>query len=285
MTAVDFALAGLGRPTAGRAALWVAAAGLAVAAHGGLVVMALRQPPGPLPESAAPPAITVDLAPMPEAARAAEERIAPDTFDAPDVFVRAPERMPAPEPPLPTVEPTPQEVAFPEPPPDLRAPPVAETLAAVQPGAEVPEPVAPRPRARPENLRAERPVEREAAPSQAAARAQARTEQAEAAAAPRASAGSSGVSPAKWQAQLMAHLERLKRYPPGARRRREEGVVQVRFVVDDGGNVRSAQIVRSSGYAELDEAVVALVRRASPVPAPPPGAPREIVAPVQFNVR
>jgi protein TonB len=49
--------------------------------------------------------------------------------------------------------------------------------------------------------------------------------------------------------------------------------------------VRSAQLVRSSGHDELDQAVLALVQRASPVPAPPPGAPREIVAPVRFDVR
>ena len=48
--------------------------------------------------------------------------------------------------------------------------------------------------------------------------------------------------------------------------------------------MRSAQLKRSSGHADLDEAVLTLVRRASPVP-PPPGAPRDIVAPVQFNVR
>jgi protein TonB len=266
------AFAGPDRPAVGRAALWLAAAGLAAATHGGLALMALRAPP-PLPEEAAPPAITIDLAPMPQAAEAAEERIAPDTMDAP-------ERMPTPKPTLPAVEPLPrQEVAALEPPPDLGAPPVADMV----PEVELPAPEAvPRPRARPENLRV---VEPEAAPSQAAARAQVRAEGAEAAAAARPSAGSRGVSPAKWRAQLMAHLERLKRYPPGARRRREEGVVQVRFVVDDGGNVRSARIVRSSGSAELDEAVVALLRRASPLPAPPPGAPREVVAPVGFELR
>jgi protein TonB len=186
----------------------------------------------------------------------------------------------------------PQETAALVPPPDLPAPPpVAEALPEVQPEVELPtpEPHEPRPMSRPETLRvveAPEPVVVERSlPSRAAVRAQVRTEQVEAVAAPRPAAGTRGVSPAKWQAQLMAHLERLKRYPPGARRRREEGVAQVRFTIDDRGNVRSAQLVRSSGHDELDQAVLALVQRASPVPAPPPGAPREIVAPVRFDVR
>jgi protein TonB len=83
----------------------------------------------------------------------------------------------------------------------------------------------------------------------------------------------------------MAHLERLKRYPAGARARREEGTAYVRFSIDANGNVRSAQLARSSGHAELDAAVLALVRRASPVPAPPPGAPQDITAPVRFTIR
>jgi protein TonB len=83
----------------------------------------------------------------------------------------------------------------------------------------------------------------------------------------------------------MAHLERRKRYPAAARKRREEGTVLVRFAIDGGGNVLSAGLVRSSGHAELDKAVLALVRRASPVPPPPTGAPRQITAPVRFTIR
>ena len=83
----------------------------------------------------------------------------------------------------------------------------------------------------------------------------------------------------------MAHLERRKRYPSGSRSRREEGVVHVSFAIDAAGNVLSAQISRSSGHPALDAEVLALVRRASPVPAPPPDVPRQITAPVQFRIR
>jgi len=294
VTVADASFAGPDRPVARQAVLWVAAAAVAVMAHGGVVLVALRQPPPTPAEDSAPPAITIDLAPMPVAPQATEERIAPDTTDAPAVDASAPDRMPVPAPPPPTVVPTiaPQQVAERAPLPDPLAPQKVDTLPQTQPEVTLPQPEATetRPLSRPENLRVVEvpdPVKtaEPAPPSPAAAWAQVRTDQAEAVAAPRSSAGTRGMSPAKWQAKLMAHLERYKLYPPAARQRREEGVVKVRFVIDDGGNVRSAQLVRSSGHADLDEAVLTLVRRASPVPAPPPGAPRDIVAPVQFNVR
>ena len=93
------------------------------------------------------------------------------------------------------------------------------------------------------------------------------------------------MSPAKWPSRLMAHLERRKRYPSGARSRREQGTAYVRFRIDDAGNVLSVSLARSSGSPELDSEVVEMVRRASPVPAPPPGINKTITAPVRFTVR
>ena len=95
----------------------------------------------------------------------------------------------------------------------------------------------------------------------------------------------SSVSPARWQSRLMAHLERRKRYPAGAKSRREEGVVYVRFRIDETGKVLSASLARSSGFPELDSEVLSLVQRASPVPAPPPDVNRTITAPVKFSRR
>lgn len=83
----------------------------------------------------------------------------------------------------------------------------------------------------------------------------------------------------------MSHLERRKRYPPGARSRGETGIAYVRFRIDDAGNVLSASLARSSWFSELDTEVVELVRRASPVPAPPSSVNETITAPVQFSIR
>jgi protein TonB len=94
---------------------------------------------------------------------------------------------------------------------------------------------------------------------------------------------SSSMTPAKWQSRLMAHLERRKRYPAGARSRGETGIVTVRFTLDDGGNVLAVALAGSSGFPELDQEVLSLLRRASPVPPPPPGAKKTITAPVRFR--
>jgi protein TonB len=74
-----------------------------------------------------------------------------------------------------------------------------------------------------------------------------------------------------WQRQVLALLERNKRYPPGAQSRRQQGVVQLSFSLDRQGRVVESRVVRSSGVAALDEEAVALVRRAQPFPAWPAG--------------
>ena len=93
------------------------------------------------------------------------------------------------------------------------------------------------------------------------------------------------ATPARWQARVASHLERRKRYPSAARKQGQQGTAQVRFTIDGSGNVQSVSLVRSSGVPLLDEEVVALVRRASPVPAPPPGVNRTIVVPIRFSMR
>jgi protein TonB len=56
-------------------------------------------------------------------------------------------------------------------------------------------------------------------------------------------------------------------YPLSARRRGEEGRVEVQVQVDARGNVTTAQVVRSSGYTSLDEAALRSVKRAHFSPA------------------
>ncbi|MBP7000373.1 energy transducer TonB [Amaricoccus sp.] len=286
-----------GESLARPALLWASAAVLAVAAHAGAAAWALRHRPEPVAESA-PPAMMIELAPEILSPPAEIEEIAPDMVEAPENLTTGVELTEAtPIEPPPPLDPPP---LLEEPPPDVPPPPTPEPPLPQPPQVETPpqpaEVVEP-PTARPPDLRLEQPpdppkevVEKKPppAPSKAAVKAKAIAPPAETAAAPSPtpSAGGSGaVSPAKWQARLMAHLERRKRYPSGARKRGEEGVAHVHFSIDDSGNVRSVRLSRSSGFPELDAEVVALVRRASPVPAPPPGAPRDITAPVQFNIR
>lgn len=107
-------------------------------------------------------------------------------------------------------------------------------------------------------------------------------------AARQSSSGATDPAQANWQAQVLAHLERFKRYPRAAQRRRSEGVSLVEYAVDRTGSVQWARLVRSSGNKALDGEAVAAVQRASPLPAPPDdvqGDPVNITTPVEFLFR
>jgi periplasmic protein TonB len=71
----------------------------------------------------------------------------------------------------------------------------------------------------------------------------------------------------RWQRQLVAHLDRHKRYPMGKGRRDIE--VDIRFTIDPVGHVVSAIVTRSSGDVAFDEAALGMMKRSDPVPAPP----------------
>jgi protein TonB len=89
-----------------------------------------------------------------------------------------------------------------------------------------------------------------------------------------------------WKTQLVAKLERSKRYPSEARG--DQGIAQLAFSVDRQGGVHNARIVRSSGSSVLDHETLALVQRAQPLPPPPPevsGAQIPIVVPIRYNAR
>ena len=305
------AFTGVPAPGVGRG--WWTVAGLAsLSAHGMLAFWLLRAPPV-VPADASPPmAIMIEMAAEPEAVATEELQISEDIEDAdesaPAEAVEAPEEEPVDEveevrevaeqaiaEAEPSVEPvaelqpveTSEEDARPPMPDDLTTDELPErpsevTLPPRRSAVEVP-------RAEQRERQAERAVPQRQQPrtqSRQRNRAQAPVRQTQRNAAQRSASGvARNVSPARWRARLIAHLERRKRYPSEARRQRRQGTAHVRFRIDRAGNVLSVRLVRSSGHAVLDREVVAMVRRASPVPAPPPGANRTITAPVRFRLR
>ena len=277
-----------GDPSGSRVLLWIAGLSIAVAAHAGAAALVMRAPHAAPPAPAPAPVVMLELAPEPAAPPAPQTYVA-DSLSQPEEMVEmeTPPHLDVP-PPLET-------------PPRVDAP-VADTLPEIAPLPELPpsEVAVPRPLRRPEVQRVEkvpekkeekREVKREEKVAeqkrpQSQASSVAAAKAADTARAPETvSARGATVSPARWQAQLMAHLERRKRYPAASRSRREEGTAQVHFSIDARGNVLSTKLVRSSGHPALDEAAVALVQRASPVPAPPAAAPRSITAPIRFDIR
>jgi len=102
---------------------------------------------------------------------------------------------------------------------------------------------------------------------------------------PGASSRNSDAVP-NWKSQLVARLERYKRYPSEAQSRGEHGVAQLAFSVDRSGGVHNARIVRSSGSSTLDRETLTLPGRAQPLPPPPPeitGSQIPIVVAIRYN--
>nr|WP_316629375.1 TonB family protein [uncultured Brevundimonas sp.] len=98
-------------------------------------------------------------------------------------------------------------------------------------------------------------------------------------------APSASTSPQDWKTRVLAHLDSKKRYPPAARRLRQEGVVLIRFTMDRSGRVLTSRIERGSGRPLLDREALAMLQRAQPLPPPPddvPGSQLDVVAPIEF---
>lgn len=91
-----------------------------------------------------------------------------------------------------------------------------------------------------------------------------------------------------WETNLVKHLEAYKRYPSEAQSRGEEGVVELEFSVDRNGHVLSHHIIHSSGHADLDAEVMAMIERAQPLPPFPASmtqAQRDFTVPIRFSLR
>jgi protein TonB len=114
------------------------------------------------------------------------------------------------------------------------------------------------------------------------------TEQPAAVAPSPGSAAAAARAQATWEKALVSHLNRFKRYPNAARARSSQGDVAVQFTIDRTGALVASRVVRSSGSPALDEEALAVLQRATPLPAPPshlPGATFDLTLPIQFRIR
>ena len=248
---------------------WVISAAIVVLAHGALAGAVAWRQKNDSREPAG--AIVIEFAPMPVAPANEQTEIPPGpeqimsdlSPDRPSEIVKEkvedlpeqkvaeqqqPEVQPAPNPELSVQPPTPKEVQ-PEPPREEPHPPAPTTSA---------------PQAA--------PVQTGAIP---AAPAQGRTVQ-------------NSTAIPTWTSEIVALLERNKRYPPTAHARGEHGIAQVLFTLDRSGRVVDSRITRSSGAALLDAEALALLQRAQPFPPPPaemPGPRVNLTVPIRFNLK
>jgi protein TonB len=254
---------------------WAAAALLIAALHVSGAALALLRPPEDAPQAPPQGAILVDFAPV----AAAPERQTSDAPPGPE----AEESMAFATP----VETAPVEAAKVEM-PELDESPLAPDPDVVLPRRELTELDEEKELAETAASEAEIVPPSEASPETTAA------PKIEGVVAREAAAPDLGMSEAdkkaqlSWQGSLRSHLEGHKRYPGEARRRGEQGVVQLRFTIDRGGYVIDARIVKSSGSGALDAEALATIKRASPLPAPPrqfDDATYDFTIPIQFTVR
>jgi len=104
----------------------------------------------------------------------------------------------------------------------------------------------------------------------------------------RGSSASAAQIQASWQKALIDQLNRHKRYPDAARSSRAQGVVVVAFRLDRSGQLMASRVTKTSGSRALDEEALAVLKRASPLPAPPaqiPGPMLDLVLPIQFRIK
>jgi protein TonB len=234
------------------AARWSACFALAVAFHavGAAALFGRWSEDSDLVANA--PVIMVDLAPV-----AISPNVTPNELP-PGPLQQEAEPEPEPEKPI-------EKIALP---PD----PQPEPVVAVPPPKPVEKPKEKKPKQKHASLAsapstADRQADRAAAPM------------------PGASSRNSDAVP-NWKSQLVAALERQKRYPSEARG--DQGTAQLAFNVDRQGNVHNARITRSSGSSVLDQEALALVQRAQPLPPPPPevaGVQIPIIVPIRYNAR
>ncbi len=281
----------------GELALWSSAAMVVLTAHIAAAAVLLRQEPESLAEQGPPAAIMIELAAEPEAVNTEEDQVATEEVDSEEVASRQlePVEEPPPEPlPEPVEPPPPEEVAepikpepvepepepepeitetIPEPPPEPveEIDPIEEQMIAALENVEVPLPVSrPPPPPEPKKLPPKR-VQKQPQASKAAQQAKLQAKPSERTAASQTTAGPSrpSVSPAKWKSRVRAKILRNTRRCPG----NDTGTAAVRFSFDSNGNITNVSLLQSSGNSANDNYIIAAVRRASPIPAPPADAP------------
>jgi protein TonB len=87
--------------------------------------------------------------------------------------------------------------------------------------------------------------------------------------APKLTAGQIEDIKTRFLREVIAKIQKVKRYPESARRNNWEGTAKVEFVLSGDGKVNSVILITSSKYTVLDEEAVEMVKRAAPFPQIP----------------
>jgi protein TonB len=257
---------------------WTAAAMLVTAAHGAAVWTVFYWRSAEAMPNEPPPAVMIDLAPVAVAPDVPDQEVAPGPQMTEAAAEPQPEHIEKPiEKPEPQPEPAPVLEKVPELPKNDNADAVLTPPPAVPQVQEKP------PEKRVVEQRKPINQKRLRAP-RTSAPAASHSKHAEVAAAPALGfASAPSASPSSWKAELMARLNRYKRYPDTA----GTGTVMIAFSINRSGSVIASRLVRSSGDRTLDQEAIELPRRASPLPPPPAnlggGGTISLSVPIHFS--
>lgn len=101
--------------------------------------------------------------------------------------------------------------------------------------------------------------------------------------------GVSNIDKVVWESLVLAHLNKYKKYPKKAVLKRQEGVIVVKITLNKNGNVLKVELSKPSKFKVLNDEVLALVKRANPIPKPDlglfSGESLTIRIPIKFNIR
>lgn len=210
------------------------------------------------------PAVAMVASPDPEMATAAPRVTPPDAMDV--SLLPQPEEKP-----VETSEPKPAE------PTPTEAKPVEEKKPEPKPVQAAPKPV--------KNAEKAKERRRIDAPTREKAMREAKAPQSDPTVAGSGRGAGHSSRDSNYQGLVSAHLRRHKQYPADARARGDRGRAAVTFSLNGNGGVTSVRLARASGVASIDQEVQAMVRRASPFPAPPDGRPVSFTVPVSFDLQ
>jgi protein TonB len=268
-------------------ARWSGSAAIIVALHAALIALGVAWYARSPPPGVALPTIMVDLAPAspPPSAPSVQPL---DLPPGPEMREADPP-PPPPEPPkqeavqeqlAPTL---PQENPVVEAPPEQKVePPPKPEPAKIVPDLPKPVPVKPKP----VRTEVKKPTDAPPAPRTSAAPKAERQASLTSSSAP--AGATSAAALASYNQLVAAHLQRFKQYPSGARAAGEQGTSRLSFTLGRSGQVLGSRLAGSSGHPALDGETLAMVRRAQPFPAMPPGLKQTSMSfsiPVQFSIR
>ncbi|MEL6316192.1 MAG: TonB family protein [Pseudomonadota bacterium] len=264
-------------------------------AHG--LQVGLGPPPGAYGQAAEIPPETASTVAPPEAAAAVAapieaapvEAVEPVAIERAETVAAAAPTQPAARPPkAPVATPEPPKRSAETPPRKTAAKPPKETAATAPKKTVAKERTKKPPAKRPPKQIRERPSDALAAPSAPGVSGANASGRALAGSAQSAAGGGAPGARRDFMATLAAWLQKHKRYPRRARARRQEGVGRLHLKMAADGRVLSARLKSSSGHRILDDEILAMIRRAEPLPKIPAElgvSTFEVVVPVRFALR